>query len=640
MRVHDALSRLSGVKRSSNGWTAKCPAHDDARNSLSVTESKDGDGEAVFFCHAGCSYKAIASALGIQSQGSNGKGQRRIVATYDYCDESGTLLYQSVRYEPKGFSQRRPDGKGNWIWGLNAGEYAQHPDGDWRLVNHKTPSNYPKQKFARVRRVLYRWSELLEADPTTTVFIVEGEKDVDRLGALGVLATTNAGGAGKWRDEYNETLRGRPVVIPPDNDDPGRGHSETVARSLCGIANSIKIVPLPGLPDKGDVSDWLDAGGTVEQLYELVENTAAYACDSSNADAQDTPMLLRSFGEFMAAQFAAGEDIGFELKRREIGLLASVTNVGKSTLLRNAALALACGGEFAPVVARGAPRRVALLDFESSGSRLQGDLASMTRYWPDDERRLLAENFYILCEGMIGGGPLSLSEHLAVIEREAQLHQFDLIIVDTTSAAFNLSDENSNAEVTQRALKPLLTLARKLDCAIIMAHHIGKAKSEEGSAQEKVHKPRGASAFSGYAASVFILEADKSDSDAVTLYCSKRKSGPSYEVGMKLDHASRWLRATEPITHMPTSYELVVAAVRDAGKPIMRKEVDAALIGMMSKATITAHLSTAITRGDLSKDGHGMYTARANAEMLTPIGDQHFSISDVEDDNPLNEYDF
>jgi len=171
----------------------------------------------------------IVSAVGLTLADlfpRNGNGARKIVATYDYQDESGTLLFQSVRYEPKDFTQRRPDRKGGWVWNLDD-----------------------------TRRVLYRLPQLLMAD---TAYVNEGEKDTDRLWSLGLPATTNPQGAGKWRAEYSQTLAGKRVVILPDNDEPGEPHALQVARSLLPVAAAVKIVRLPGLPPKGDVSNWLD----------------------------------------------------------------------------------------------------------------------------------------------------------------------------------------------------------------------------------------------------------------------------------------------------------------------------------------------------------------------------------------------
>ena len=156
--------------------------------------------------------------------------------------------------DPKGFSQRRPDPSkpDGWVW-----------------------------KLGRTKRYLYHLPDLLAAASETSVFIVEGEKDVDRLRSIGAVATTNPQGATKWRDEYSQSLAGRHVVIIPDNDPAdtprledalkGQKHAMLVAASVYRVAESVKVLELPGLPDKGDVSDWLDAGGTLHLLMALVE---------------------------------------------------------------------------------------------------------------------------------------------------------------------------------------------------------------------------------------------------------------------------------------------------------------------------------------------------------------------------------
>jgi hypothetical protein len=167
-------------------------------------------------------------------------GLRRIAAVYDYLDEGGCLLYQVVRWDPKDFSRRRRDGTGGWVWNT-----------------------------AGVSTVLYRLPELVNSDPADTTFVCEGEKDTDNVRSLGLVATCNPGGAGKWRPAYNGPLRGRHVVTLPHNDDKGRDHAEQVAHSLQGEAASIKILMLPGLPEAGDVSDWIAAGGTKEELLRL-----------------------------------------------------------------------------------------------------------------------------------------------------------------------------------------------------------------------------------------------------------------------------------------------------------------------------------------------------------------------------------
>src|SRR5262249_35656556 len=166
----------------------------------------------------------------------------RIVATYDYRDEQGNLLYQTVRYDPKDFRQRRPDGKGSWLWNLQG-----------------------------VRRVLYRLPQLYAAPTEQPVFLPEGEKDVDNLTKVGLPATTNACGAkAEWLPDYSESLRGRHVFIISDNDDPGRDHAEAAAQALYGVADGVTVLVLPDLPEKGDVSDWLEIeGNDKEALLKL-----------------------------------------------------------------------------------------------------------------------------------------------------------------------------------------------------------------------------------------------------------------------------------------------------------------------------------------------------------------------------------
>ena len=105
------------------------------------------------------------------------------------------------------------------------------------------------------------------------IFIAEGEKTVDALVQSGVTATCSSGGALKWRDDYSKHLAGASVVILPDNDKPGRDHAQQVRKSLTGVAASLKILPLPGLPEGGDAYNWIEDGGTAERLWQLVEQS-------------------------------------------------------------------------------------------------------------------------------------------------------------------------------------------------------------------------------------------------------------------------------------------------------------------------------------------------------------------------------
>lgn len=261
--ITSILERLESVKQTANGWQAKCPGHDDHKASLCI--STGADGRVLVKCQAGCDFNNITAALGMKAADfftTKPQTKSRIVAAYDYIDADGVLRYQCVRKEPKDFCQRRPDGNGGWVWNLQG-----------------------------VERVLYRLPELLnhrDIDPDRWVFIPEGEKDVDRLTSLGLTATCNVGGAGKWQDTYSADLAGLKAAVIGDNDDAGRKHAAAVATSLLGKAKEVRIVELPGLPPKGDVSDFLDAGGTVEQLMELVEVSPTFNLPQKSAESPET----------------------------------------------------------------------------------------------------------------------------------------------------------------------------------------------------------------------------------------------------------------------------------------------------------------------------------------------------------------
>ena len=190
--------------------------------------------------------KGMAADFGIEN-GSRSKN-RKLAVTYDYRDEKGSLLYQTLKYKPKDFRQRRPDGKDGWIWNLKG-----------------------------VRLVLYN---LRGVSKTDLVCIAEGEKDADTLNKYGFIGTTNPLGAGKWRNEFNQYFKDKDVVIFPHNDKPGREHAGKIAIALKGIAASIKIIELPGLKEKEDVTDFInkisDTEDVKERLAIIIEQSEPY----------------------------------------------------------------------------------------------------------------------------------------------------------------------------------------------------------------------------------------------------------------------------------------------------------------------------------------------------------------------------
>ena len=265
-----------------NQHTGICPCHDDKRNSLMI--NKDAD-KIVIYCQAGCDTEKIVDVFGLKMSDlfmeplTNSQSKNN--TEYLYYDDNGKLVHKSVRYYgkdgKKNFYQARPDGAGNFINSFKAGEYgfvSKYKDKYWQRVKKNVKYDEVK-KFPEFKdTVLYNLSNLIKAvNDNQTVYIVEGEKDVENLKKIGLVATTNPMGAGKWKSHYNKYFTGAEVVILPDNDEPGRKHADAIVKGLKGKAKSIKVVELPDLQIKGDVSDWLSSGGTKEKLLELVEGS-------------------------------------------------------------------------------------------------------------------------------------------------------------------------------------------------------------------------------------------------------------------------------------------------------------------------------------------------------------------------------
>lgn len=227
MDAQKLLNLLDNLSGSGDNYKASCPAHTDSRASLSILMR--GQDTPYLKCHAGCEYKDIMRAL--EERGLPVEKEVR----YEYQDESGEVMFTKVRKPGKNF----------FIEG-------------------------------KVRPILFNLPALLRT-PDRLVFVVEGEKDASNLGALGFLATTGYEGSNKWREEYSQVLAGRTVCILPDNDEPGAKYGQKVSTSLLRSGCKVKLIPMSVLyallgqeaPVKSDVSDWLVAGGTDEQLRDV-----------------------------------------------------------------------------------------------------------------------------------------------------------------------------------------------------------------------------------------------------------------------------------------------------------------------------------------------------------------------------------
>jgi len=226
---------VEATKKEGKNWIALCPFHPDKnRPNLCIDEEKEK--YHCFTCNrSGFLYNPKYGKLKYNYH-------RNIAATYDYKDEEGNLLYQVVRYKPKGFP--REIGR-YWIWNMKG-----------------------------VNPVPYHLPEIIQA--IEPVLIVEGEKDVENLRRMGFIATTSPMGSGKWKPSYNKYLKDKEVILIPDNDQPGYQHCQNIGQSLWGIAKKIKWLELPGLEEKEDISDWIEKGNTKEKLLQLIEGAPKF----------------------------------------------------------------------------------------------------------------------------------------------------------------------------------------------------------------------------------------------------------------------------------------------------------------------------------------------------------------------------
>lgn len=484
MNPGELLKRLQGARSKSDGWTARCPAHEDTTPSLSISER---NGKILLFCHAGCRVKEICAALKIEERDLFNDNPQcastksapgiRIVAEYDYVDESGTLRYQVVRLAPKAFRQRRPDRNGDWIWNLTG-----------------------------VHQVLYRLPEVLREN---TVWVCEGEKDAETARKLGLNSTCNSGGAGKWRDEYAASLCGKElVVVISDADGPGRKHAQQVAQSLCGRVKSLKVIELPGAKD---LSEWVERGGTRGELLKL----AGYAMEWKPAAEIPNPQagaVLRCFSEITPKPLRWLWPGRIPLGK--LTLLIGDPGLGKS-LLTTGIAACVTGGKSFPDGAMCELGSVIFLSAEDDPAdtmrpRLDAARADVSRVYTLEAVRVT------LADGMLGEKTFNLETDVAILEAILKKHpEVRLIVIDPISAYLGGVDSHSNAEV-RGMLTPLATLAAQFGVAVLCVTHLRK------SAGAAIYRAISSIAFAAAARAVWAVAPDPEDRDRRLLLAVKQ----------------------------------------------------------------------------------------------------------------------
>lgn len=417
-----------------NGKNLICFKHDDKNPSLSVFKS---NGEYRHHCHAcGASGDCLDLIGSLENIADAGRKisrlkeiagivveSKKIACTYDYTDVEGRLVFQTVKFLPKDFKQRRPDGKGGWIYNLQG-----------------------------VQLIPYNLSQFIKSK---YCFIVEGEKDCETLKAIGITASCNPMGAGKWKPEYNEHFRGKRVYILPDNDKAGRDHAVMVARSLKPVAESIKVIELPGLPEKGDVSDWLGQGNTKERLIELCKSISEW---TEPATVEDKSLLqsLIKWNDVHSFNTETEYLIDKLIPEGAITLLFGRGGIGKTSLALQMIHAIAEGKDFAGLKTKQTP--VTYIDCENPLSVLK-----------DRIKHIGKSDNILIWHGSCQPAP-------ARLDRQEYIQYLDLpeglIVFDTLRASF-LGDENNSQDIA--IIVDRLKQLRDRGFSVLLLHHTPKS---------------------------------------------------------------------------------------------------------------------------------------------------------------------
>lgn len=484
---------LKGVKQLSNGsYQALCPAHDDHNPSLSISCGKEG--RVLMCCHSvKCDIKDILSAIGKELKDlypNNGrvKQTKRVLVkrSYDYTDENGVLLFQVCRSTNKKFVQRKPDGNGGWTYSLNG-----------------------------VRRVLYELPRLADISADSFVYVVEGEKDADRLINEGMFATTNSQGAGKWKLCDDSPLHGHHIIILPDNDNAGRKHAEDVATRLHSKAKSIRILALPDLPDKGDVSDWLDNGGDIENLYQLAENapewepsqtkaTARYPVKDIAVEEGDSQLRMVCMAD------VSPERVKWLWRNRfplgKLSIVAGVQGLGKTFVLLDMAARISAGNgwpdEPDQPIKTGSTIILSLEDDlgDTLRPRLDAAGANVNKIYAVQGVQEVDE---------VGERTFCATEDIILLEQLIDdLGDVRLIIVDPLTGYIGSKTDAYRDNEVRAALSPLGDLAAKANVSIVGIMHLRKSPSDQA-----MFRVLGSVAFTAYARACWLIGEDRNDSN-------------------------------------------------------------------------------------------------------------------------------
>lgn len=449
MNIQGVLSRLDDVKGSGTQYSARCPAHEDKHSSLSVSVGEDN--RILLNCHAGCSVDAITRAIGLSvkdlfhEEKPQQASRPGVIATYDYRDANGNLLAQKLRRSDKSFSWRRPDGNGGWIYNRQG-------------VSH----------------TLYRAGEL-----SGSVFVCEGEKDVDNLHKLGFSAVSGEDGAGnkKWCNEYTEQLRGLHIGIFQDNDKVGKEYAQEVAKALYCVAGSVRVFDISTvwaeIPEHGDISDLIDRFG-VEKSGDLIAKLVTETPEWKPVNKEDSLIscfhTLNDFAEEEATWLVPGW-----IPESQLTLLAADGGIGKTTMWCNIIAAISNGTSCvldAPGYTR-QPMKVAFMTTEDS---VRKKLRQKLRLAGANLRNIITPDFLADKEGILRGLKFGSSE----MEKVIRYFKPALCVFDPVQG-FVPPDINMGSRNAMRdCMAPLISLGEECGTTFIVVCHTNKRKGAYG----------------------------------------------------------------------------------------------------------------------------------------------------------------
>lgn len=448
-RILDALRDCGSDARLSGGsYSARCPAHEDRNPSLSV---RPIEGSVLLNCHAGCDVDNVLAALSMTKRDLYDEPRTK----YEYLDAGGRVTRTATRYYDGGDKKK----------------FAQ------QIVDKDAPA-------------LYRLPQLVEAVAAgRTVYVVEGEKDVHALESLGVTATCNAMGAGKWRPEYAQRLRGARVVIVADRDEPGRKHAAQVAASLDGIASHVEVVEAAA---GKDAADHIAAGKGVEEFNTVqIQPAGRRLVLTAAADIEPEPVVW-AWEEPNPLGLAPN---GGRIPLGSLSVAAGREGTGKSSFGIWMAAHITRGT--LPGSLYGKPRAVIYAAVEDSWKytlvpRLIAAGADLSKVYRVE-----------VVEDEQDGVTISLPTDNVLLERELKRIGAALLVLDPLMSTIGAGIDTHRERDVRVALDPLARLADRSHAVVLGIAHFNKGASTDASSLIT-----GSGAFKNVPRSVFGFAVD------------------------------------------------------------------------------------------------------------------------------------